>query len=96
MRINLGPLFRPTPVPTPVASVQARATDAASKAVLIEELRSLPESGYAILLTMIPEDNNEMTIRAAHYPQNQGQVSCHGLYNYAAEYLMRRTHGAFD
>lgn len=68
----------------------AAMTDIASKASLIEDLQRLPEGGYAILVTMVPDEDGGLLIRDTAHPKNRDQAVYHGVYSYAAEYFAHR------
>jgi hypothetical protein len=90
-------LFSPSPQPlqpTPkLKAVQKAADNIAARMTLLEQVRSLPEGGYAILITMTPSDTDGLIIKDYAYPVGNDQLTYHGLYNYAAEYFARRISG---
>lgn len=93
MRINLEKLFGPLPQPAPAKQkVQTTATDIVSKATLVQELNALPEGGYAILISIVPDEDG-LAYKSYHFPQNKDSVTMHGLYSHAAGFLASIAHG---
>lgn len=96
--MKLPQFFRPKPKaisPTPFRPAQIAMTDVAAKADMIADIRKLPESGYAVLVTMTPDEDG-ILIESNQYPANPDTVAYHGMYNYAAEYLHLRCKGQME
>ncbi len=102
LQFNLPKLFSQLPkssLPQPAPSkglVQTVATNVAARALLVEQIRQLPDGAAAILVTVTPDSDDGLTIKDFSYPVGQSQMSYHGLYNYVAEYFARRVSGTMS
>lgn len=90
MKISLQGMWKARkPTPSPKA-VFYTAESIVGRQVLIEEIKSLPDSGYAMLVLMKPNENGEMMTKSISWPANTDPVTQHGLEDYAMKHIVSR------